>query len=97
MQPVHLSPPSPNGKERRLAFRPPVTFERFHVKFSRSWLLRLISVEEASTWMSNLNNADTTSAFGVVRGSQTWTKNALRLCHLIREDSDQARAGDAGK
>lgn len=67
MQPVHLSPSGPADEGRRLAFRPPVTFKRFHVRFSRSWLLRLVPVEEASTWMSNLNSADTTSAFGTVR------------------------------
>ncbi|XPS98568.1 hypothetical protein M3J09_007769 [Ascochyta lentis] len=26
--------------------------------------------------MSNLNKADTTSAFGIVRTFQTWTKNS---------------------
>jgi hypothetical protein len=98
MQPVHLSLSGSADEERRLAFRPPVTFfERFHVKFSRSWLLRLVLVEEASTWMSNFNSADTTSAFGIVRSFQTLTKNVLRLFPSIRGDSDQARAGDVGK
>src|SRR5690242_2162362 len=97
MQPAHLSLSSWVDKERCLAFRPPVTSERFHVQFSRSWLLRLVPVEQASTWMSNLNTADTTSALGADCGSQTLTKNALCLCHSIRGDSDQARAADAGK
>lgn len=76
MQPVHLSPSSSADEERRLAFRLPVIFERFHVSFSRSWLLRLVPVEEASTWMSNLNRADTTSALGTVCCFQTLTMNA---------------------
>lgn len=54
-------------------------FERFHVRFSRSWLLRLVSVEEASTWMSNLNRADTTSVLGAVCGFQTLTMNVWGL------------------
>ena len=64
---------------------------------SRSWLLRLVPVEEASTWVSNLNSADTTSAFGIVCSFQTLIKNALRLFLRIQEDSDQERAGDVGK
>lgn len=63
-------------EERRLTFRPPVTLERFHVQFSRSWLLCLVPVEQASTWVSNLNSADTTSAFGIVLCSQTLIRNA---------------------
>lgn len=88
MQPVLLPPSGLAGEESRLASRPPVTLQRFHVDFSRSWLLCLVPVEEASTRMSNLNSADTTSAFGTVHSFQTLTKNAPRLFPSIREDSD---------
>lgn len=97
MQPVRTSPLGLADEGRRLTFRTPVTFQRFHVKFSRSWVLRLVPVEEASTWMSNLNSADTTSAFGIVHGFQTLTKNALRLFPSIRDYSDQASLGNVGK
>lgn len=60
-------------------------------------MLCLVPVEEASTWVSNLSNVDTTSAFGIVRCSQTLIRNAPRLFHLIPQVSDLARIDDVGK